>query len=366
MAEAGPGGQKLPETPAARREQTLQPAGAAAPRRRTARPGPLVSIIVPCYNEETTIPLLLRALNRQTFPRQDLEVIIADGGSTDGTRQAISGFQEDHPDLSIAVVDNPHRIIPAGLNRALAAARGQYIVRLDAHSVPSRDYVDRCVRALREGHGDNVGGIWEIKPSGDGWQARSVAAAASHPLGVGDARYRTGGRAQLVDTVPFGAFHRDLIDRIGPYDETLQTNEDYELNVRLRQADGKVWMDPRIRSVYFARPDLASLARQYWRYGYWKAQMLRRYPNTLRWRQLSALLVLSLVGLAALSPFFLAARLLLILELGVYLGALLVAGLQTSLERNDMALLVGVPLAIATMHFSWGTAFLLSLPRMRG
>jgi hypothetical protein len=219
------------------------------------------------------------------------------------------------------------------------------------------------VAALEAGKGANVGGVWEIKPTSQDWAPRSIARAAAHPLGVGDARYRVGGGAQVVDTVPFGAYHRSVIDKIGPYDENLLSNEDYEFNVRLRLSGGQVWLDPKIRCTYFARSSFNSLARQYWRYGYWKAQMLRRYPHTLRWRQLSALLVLSLLGLAILSIFFPFARWLLGAEVLIYGGALLFAGLQASIADRDPGMLTGVPLAIATMHLTWGTAFLWSIFR---
>lgn len=321
---------------------------------------PKISVIVPCYNEQGTIRLLLQALYDQTYPRAMIEIIIADGQSTDRTRKVIDEFHQTHPDSYLQIVDNPKRNIPSGLNRAIEAATGTYIVRLDAHSVPNNEYIDRCIQALQKGKGDNVGGVWEIQPSNQTWAARAIATAAAHPLGVGDAKYRYGSQAQSVDTVPFGAYHRSLIDRIGPYDEALLSNEDYEFNVRVRKAGGKVWLDPEIRSIYFARRSLKELARQYWRYGYWKAQMLRRYPDTLRWRQLAALLVLSLGGLGFLSFFFPPARWLLALEILVYSSALLLAGLQSSLLKKDPAMLPGVPLAIATMHLTWGTAFIWS------
>lgn len=323
---------------------------------------PAVSVIVPCYNEQSTIRLLLDALYAQTYSRADLEVIIADGQSTDATRRQIEEFQRMHLDLDVRVVENEKRTIPSGLNRAIAAARGEYIVRLDAHSIPRPDYVERCVSDLRSGLGDNVGGVWEIHPRGPGWQARAVAAAAAHPLGVGDARYRYTERAQEVDTVPFGAFRRALIGRIGPFDESLLTNEDYEFNTRVRQSGGKVWLNPDIRSVYYARPDLPALARQYWRYGFWKARMLRRYPQTLRWRQaLPPAFVLSLIFFALLSPFWPPARWALGLETAIYVGVLLLFGLRTAVRKNDFTLIGGLPLAIATMHLSWGTALLWSL-----
>ena len=320
-----------------------------------------VSIIVPCYNEQETIRLLLEAIYAQTYPRQDLEVIVADGMSTDRTRQEIAAFQSSHPALPVRVVENPQRIIPAGLNVAVRAAQGEYIVRLDAHSTPAPDYVARCVAALQTGAGDNVGGVWVIQPGGADWRANSIATAASHPLGVGDARYRLGGSAQAVDTVPFGAFRRSLVDRVGWFDETLLTNEDYEFNARIRRAGGTVWMDPSIRSAYRARSSYLELARQYWRYGYWKARMLRRYPETFRWRQLAGVFVLSFAVLGLLAIWFPWAGWLLALEVGVYLLGLFLAGAQVALRRREAALLVGVPLAIATMHFAWGSGFIWSM-----
>ncbi len=263
-------------------------------------------------------------MSRQTFPIEDVEVVIADGRSTDGTREKVTAFQGAHPELSICLVDNPKRNIPAGLNAALAAARGQYIIRLDAHSMPIPEYVERCVTGLQAGLGENVGGVWEIKPRGKGLIQRAMAIAAAHPLGVGDARYRYAAQAGYVDTVPFGAFRREVFDRFGTFDEGLLTNEDYEFNARLRQAGGRIWLDPAIRSTYFVRPNLAALAKQYWRYGFWKWQMLRRYPKTLRWRQaLPPLFVLSLAALLLLSIFFPAARVLLAGLLLVYILAIL-------------------------------------------
>jgi succinoglycan biosynthesis protein ExoA len=323
---------------------------------------PEVSIIVPCYNERWTIQPLLDALYGQSFPHTGLEVVIADGGSTDGTYNAIAEWQSTHPDLNVIVVKNSAHTIPAALNAAITASSGTIIVRLDAHSKPQPDYVERAVTALNEGRGENVGGVWNIQPGNKKWIARSIAAAAGHPIGVGDARYRFTDQAGYVDTVPFGSFKRELIDRIGMFDETLLTNEDYEFNARVMQSGGKVWLDPLIQSEYFARSNLKALARQYWRYGYWKRQMLRRYPETLRWRQaLPPSFVAGLIVLGLTAPFFWFARWALLFVIGLYALVLLLAGIQLAGKRKDIALVVGVPLAIATMHFSWGAGFLWSL-----
>lgn len=321
-----------------------------------------VSVLVPCYNEQATICQLLDAIYGQTYPLNEIEVVIADGLSTDRTRAVINDFQLSHPQLEIRIIDNIRRIIPSGLNRAIEAAKGKYILRLDAHSIPNHDYIQGCVKGLEEGLGDNVGGIWKIKPGAPTWVAKSIAIAASHPLGAGDARYRIGGAAQEVDTVPFGAFRKELFNRIGMFDETLLTNEDYEFNVRLKQSGGRVWMDPSIYSIYFARSTLRDLSKQYWRYGYWKAQMLRKHPKTLRWRQiLPPMFVLALLGLGFLSLGWILARWLLAISVILYNIVIFSIGIQMSLKHKSISLALGVALAIATIHLAWGAAFLWGL-----
>ena len=321
-----------------------------------------VSVIVPCFNERSTISLLLMAIVEQMYPLSDLEVVIADGMSTDGTRQAIHSFSSEHPELTIRLIDNPQRIIPAALNRAIQVARGEVIIRLDAHSIPNQDYVERCLTILEDTGAAMVGGVCDIRPSKEGWLARSIAIAASNSLGAADARYRTGGRAGEVDTVPFAAFRREWVDRIGPFDESLLINEDYEFNFRIRQAEGVIWFDPSIRSTYFARSDLASMARQYARYGYWKYQMLRRHPQSLRWRQaLPPLFVLTAILLGVASLFWYPSRILLEVQLFLYGGIVLLVGTVEALRKRDVALLLGFPLAVFTIHFAWGGAFLWSI-----
>ena len=323
---------------------------------------PTVSIIIPCFNEEKTIRLLLEAIYEQTFPRADMEVVIADGLSTDNTRNVIQNFQVSHPDLAIKLIDNPKRFIPAGLNRAIEAADGDIVVRLDAHSVPSPTYVARSVQALEDKKGANIGGVWKIKPGGSDWLAKSIAVAASLPLGVGDALYRVGGEPQEVDTVPFGAFYKSLVDEIGLFDENLLSNEDYEFNVRIRKSGKKIWLDPSIESQYFSRSTIPALIKQYWRYGYWKYKMLKRYPDTLRWRQgLPPLFVLSLILLSGLSFFRIEIAWLLLLEVSIYLILLVSAGMYAAYKKRIGYLSIGLPVSIASMHVSWGLAFLLSL-----
>jgi GT2 family glycosyltransferase len=165
-----------------------------------------------------------------------------------------------------------------------------------------------------------------------------------------------------VDTVPFGSFRRTLIEKIGVFDETLLTNEDYEFNTRVRASGGTVWLDPSIRSVYLARATFGQLAKQYWRYGFWKWRMLRRYPHTLRWRQaLPPLFVLSLIGFFVLSLWVELARILYLGQVIFYFSALGIVGLKAALDRKKPFFLFGLPLAIATMHLTWGSGFLWSI-----
>ncbi|MFM8369449.1 MAG: glycosyltransferase, partial [Chloroflexota bacterium] len=179
---------------------------------------PSVSVIIPCYNEEATIRKLLEALRSQTYPLAKMEVVISDGFSTDRTREVIDQFQKEHADLAVRVVDNKAKTIPSGVNQAIRESRGEIIVRLDAHSMPIPEYVERCVEAHQTGKGDNVGGVWDIQPGADTWVAKSISFAAAHPLGVGDAMYRLNAKPGAVDTVPFGSFRRSLIERIGAFD----------------------------------------------------------------------------------------------------------------------------------------------------
>jgi succinoglycan biosynthesis protein ExoA len=323
---------------------------------------PLVSIIVPCLNEEKTIQLLLDAIHRQTYPLSDLEVVILDAHSKDGTRAQINVWRSEHPDLVVTIVDNDSRTIPSAVNRAVETAHGEYIVRLDAHSMPEQSYVERCITLLQNGIGDNVGGVWMIEPGGEGWIARSIAAAAAHPLGVGDALYRYTTQAGEVDTVPFGSFRKDTFEKVGRFNERLLANEDYEFNARLRQMGGRVWLDPAIRSTYFARASLGTLSKQYFRYGFWKWRMLTKFPSTLRWRQaLPPVFVFSLAVFSLVSMIIPSISLLVGLEIGLYLLFLIIGGVSSAIRRKDVSMLVGVPLAIATMQICWGSGFVWSM-----
>ena len=317
-----------------------------------------VSLIIPCYNEEARINILLEAIVEQTYPLEDMEVIFADGMSTDRTRSIIREFQGLHILPKISVVDNQKRVIPAALNVAIKASSGELIIRMDAHTIPACDYISRSVQAFDEGKGEDIGGVIDIQPGSNTWIAKAIAVATRHPLGVGDAKYRWAKTASYADTVAFGTYARKVFDEIGYYDESLIANEDYEMNARLRAAGGRIWIDPAIRATYYSRPDLHSLARQYFTYGFYKFQMLRRYPETIRWRQaLPPLFVFGVLMLLLLTAFWQVARWLFIIVVALYLIILLVGSFSEAIKQKNLLLLAGIPLAIMTMHFSWGCGF---------
>ena len=324
---------------------------------------PFVSVVVPCRNEAAHIERLLEAVRAQTRPVG--EVIIVDGASIDDTRERVRAFAARHPAVAIELVEERHVPIPAAVNAGIRRARGPVIVRLDAHCVPRPDYVERALEALAGIEAGSVGGVWEIAPGADSPVARGIALAVAHPLGAGDAAYRTGagdGRVKDVDTVPFGCFRKAFWERLGGFDERLKTNEDYDFNYRARLAGGRVVLDPGIRSTYFARPTFGRLAGQYFRYGWWKAHMLRRRPASIRWRQmLPPLFVVGTLALAMAGLRWPTLWAVLGGLLGAYALAVLVAALLLRRRKAAWSAIVWVPLALVLVHVTWGAGLLLGL-----
>ncbi len=321
-----------------------------------------MTVVVPCKDEERYIGELLSGLVDQHFP--GLEIVIADGRSTDRSRYIVEMFATQNPQLRIRVVDNPLRNIPSGLNRAIAEASGEIIVRLDAHCRPAAGYLERSCAALDIPGVQVAGGVWEIRPGGPGPTAEAIALAVSSGLGAGGASYRMAhAQAADVDTVPFGCFRRETWRTLGGYNEALLANEDYEFNFRVRSRGGRVYLDPRIRSTYFARSSVRTLARQYWRYGWWKAQMLRQYPKSLRARQavpaVWAIFSLLLLPLCGVSASFVPVML---IAWSAYLLLLIGASLGQA-PRVRPAVWLRLPGIWATIHFAWGLGFWFGLVR---
>lgn len=304
---------------------------------------PRVSVIVPARNEARYIEACVRSILAQEVDG-GLEVVIADGLSTDGTRTLAEA-------AGARVVANPAGTIPAGLNAALAAASGEIVVRFDAHAEMPRGYVAACVRALEEEpDAANVGGWREARGLGPWGDA--VAAALASPAGVGNARIwrrpPPGAPRTELETVPLGAWRADELRAVGGWQEGLLANEDFELNHRLRLRGGRVVFDPEIWSVYRPRESLRAVAEQYWRYGRWKAEMLADHPESLRPRQLAPLGLLAVVGLAPVSR---SAR------RGL---ALYAAGVSAVAARERKWRLAPT---LAAMHLPWAVSLVAALAR---
>ena len=238
---------------------------------------PRVSVAMPCLNEARFVSACLRSVQAQTYPRDRIEILVADGTSTDGTREILAGLEAE--DARICVIDNPDRIQAAGLNRILAASHGDIIVRMDVHCEYDPDYVAKCVEVLARTGADNVGGAQRCR--GRSSFEKAVCAALGSPLGVGGAAYRNPANEGFVDTVFLGAYRRTVFDRIGPWDPGAITNEDAELNQRLVMAGGRIYLSPEIVVYYAPRGSLAALARQYYRYGRGRARTLLKHRRFL-------------------------------------------------------------------------------------
>lgn len=308
---------------------------------------PEVSCLVPVLNEEPAIGEMLERLLRQSFPA--MEVILADGGSTDRTREILDEVAARNP--RVRWVDNPGRLQGAGLNRALAAARGDVLVRLDGHSFVAPDYVERCVELLESTGADVVGGRMMPRP-GTGPTARGIELAMSRRWGAGPARFHHPGAAGDVETVYLGAFRRSALERVGGWAEDVGVNEDFDLNYRIRRTGGRIWYDPTLEVEYQPRETYKAVARQYFRYGRSKGSMLRKRPGSILPRQ-AVPAGLAPVGAVAVvgGRFRWSARLL----LAAYVVTL------TTLVGRERQVAAGARgragSAAAIMHWTWSAGF---------
>ena len=215
----------------------------------------MVSIIIPCRDERRFIEKCLLSIIANDYPKESLQVLVVDGMSEDGTREILNQFSGKYP--FIKMLDNPKKIVPVALNIGIKQARGNVIIRMDAHNVYGKDYISKCVKYLRKYNIDNVGGICITLPGRNTLLAQSIALALSHPFGVGNAHFRIGLKGpKYVDTVPFGCYKREVFEKIGLFDEDLVRNQDDELNVRLQRNGGKILLVPEIVSYYYARDSL--------------------------------------------------------------------------------------------------------------
>ncbi len=316
-----------------------------------------VSVVLPAKDCAALLPECLAAVDAQSY-RGPLDITVALAPGSDDTKKVLSEANLKH---SLHVVDNPTGTTSCGLNAAIAASTGSVVARVDAQARLPRHYIERALATLDATGAANVGGV-QRQSSAEG-PGRAIAAALTSPFGGGPARFRQGGRAGPTDTVYLGVFDRTVLDSVGGFDESLERNQDYELNWRLRRQGHTVWFDPQLVVDYVPRSDYASLARQYFAYGAWKRAVLLQHPRSLRPRQLAAPILVA--GLAFSVVALARRRIVGMVTPLAYLSASAVAAnrlkpvLPTARDR------LRALLAFFTMHLCWGAGFIVGRARRR-
>jgi len=318
---------------------------------------PTVTVLVPCRNEVRHIVECLDSLLAQDLPPDRCEVMVVDGMSDDGTRELVRDHAARHP--RVRLVDNLPRTTPAALNTGIREARGDVIVRADAHVLYPRDYARRLVAALEETGADNVGGVLATIPANDGPVARAIAVAMAHPLGVGNSYFRIGTKEpRWVDTIAFFCCRRELFDRVGFFDEDLLRAQDAEFNSRLRARGGRILLVPDVVAHYYARATFRQVARMFYQYGYFKPLMARKLGRVVTFRQMvPAAFLLALVGSAALALAVPLARPLFAAVAGTYLAAVAIAALRSA-PRLGLRATLALAVVFPVLHLSYGWGFL--------
>jgi succinoglycan biosynthesis protein ExoA len=325
-----------------------------------------ISVVVPCQNEIRHIRAFLDSLVHQELGQIEMEVLIADGMSDDGTRQVLGEWEKRC--AAIRVLDNPEKTAPAGLNRAIREAQGEIIIRMDAHTFYAPNYVRRCVEVLNETKADNVGG--PALTRADGYIAEAIALAFHAPFASGAAKFRNPRYEGSARTVPYGCWRKSTLERIGLFDAELVRGQDDELNFRIVSSGGTVWQSPKIISWYRPRTTLSALFRQYFQNGFWKVAVVRKHGRPASWRNLvpgsclfvGVVLLLCAAGAtlgrsvwwqnAFLAVWFALA--------GLYFTASFASAFSVA-RRNGWRFLPYLPIVFSTCHLSYALGFLLAI-----
>jgi glycosyltransferase involved in cell wall biosynthesis len=316
---------------------------------------PLVTIAMPAFNEENYIEACIASVQAQDYPRERIEILVADGRSTDRTRDILERLTAEDP--RIKMIDNPARLQAAGLGLMVKAAQGDVIVRMDVHCEYAPDYVRACVETLERTGADNVGGAQRAKAK-NAFQ-RALCAALTSPLAVGGAKYRSADAEGYVETVFLGAFRRKVFETVGLWDPGAITNEDADLNERILASGGQIYLSKDIKVHYYPRDSLKTLAKQYFRYGRGRARTVLKLKSAPSLRPLGPFMMLAgASALVAMPPLWPAAA-----------AALTTYALATGAEAVRVGKELG-PTAIAkiwamfpVIHASHGAGFAAGLWR---
>lgn len=259
-----------------------------------------ISVVMPVYNEEKYIENCIDSLLLQDYPQECMEWIFVDGMSSDRTRELIGAYIEKYPKL-IKLLSNPNKTVPYAMNIGIKEARGKYIIRLDAHADYNKDYISKCVYYLDTTDADNVGGVAETKSKG--FVGNAIAKMLSSRFGVGNSEFRTNGESGYVDTVPFGAFRREVFEKWGGYDERLTRNQDNEMNYRIRKNGGKIYLSSDIMLSYYCRDSIKGISDMAVKNGMWNVITMKLCPGSMGVRHfvplvfLLSLMILPIAGI---------------------------------------------------------------------
>ena len=318
---------------------------------------PFISIIIPCRNEEKYISRCLDSVLAQDYPGDKMEILVADGMSTDGTKGILLDYVKRH--ASIRYIENSRKVVTAGLNILIKHSKGELVLRMDAHNVFPQNYVSKCVKYMQERNVDNVGGVIVTMPGDNTLCAKAIAIAMSSTFGVGNSYFRTGVKEPcLVDTVPFGCYRREIFEKIGFFDEDMIRSQDAEFNLRLIKNGGKILLAPDIVSHYYARSDFKKLISMYAQYGYFKSLSAAKIGRIIGIRQMiPALFIGSLIALACGSIFFKPFIWVFALEISAYFAANLFFSFKTALKKG-LIIFPFLILSYILIHFSFGFNYL--------
>jgi glycosyltransferase involved in cell wall biosynthesis len=318
-----------------------------------------VSFVMPARNEQEYIRASLQSLVEQNYPASECEIIVVDGRSSDRTLEIIEEIRERNP--QVCCLDNPAGIVPTGMNIGIRAAQGEVIIRADGHNVYPRDYAANCVKWLDQTGADNVGGPWITVAADESLSAKLVAAILSSPFGVGNAKFRTSHEEGFVDTVPFGAFRREIFDRVGMYNEKLVRNQDIDLNARIRKAGGKIYLTPALTTFYHPVKNFQGLLRYVFKTNLWHFFSLRENRESLGARHLAPAVFLILLLLLLPASFASVSVLtFLIAMISAYLATGFYFSLRSKTRGNwDVALVQ--PFATFCFHIAYGAGTLFGL-----
>jgi glycosyltransferase involved in cell wall biosynthesis len=297
----------------------------------------------------------LESILQQDFPKEEMEVLLVDGMSTDRTREIVQQYTEQYP--FIFLLDNPKRIVPTGLNIGIRVAQGDVIIRLDAHAIYPDDYFSVLVDKLFALNADNVGGLCRTLPAKETPVCEAIAAALSSPFGMGDSHFRIGTNKEMqVDTVPFGCFRREVFDKIGYFDEELIRNQDDEFNGRIIKYGGHIYLIPSIVINYYGRDSIGKVAKMFYQYGLFKPLVNKKLGNPATVRQFfPPLFVVGLIGgllLSFVHPIF---CILYMVVLALYLFLAIYFSVKQFKNIKKVLLLIAT---FVTIHVSYGWGYL--------